>query len=152
MKLLQGRGVIAGKGKGLALISRTPINFTAALTKLQNLIPGRRAEVQDRHHELYRKNIKGTVLVFPACIGSTYTGMVLLEIMYRRVAPAAMIVSEADSLLVSGSAIAEVWFDCGIPIVEYPSDDLFEKIQTGDTIEVDGTTGEIRISPADSAR
>ena len=152
MKLLQGRGVIAGRGKGPALISRTPINFTAALTKLQNLIPGRRAEVQDRHHELYKQNIKGTVLVFPACIGSTYTGMVLLEIMYRRVSPAAMIVLEADSLLVSGSAIAKVLFDCGIPIVEYPSDDLFDQIQPGDTLEVDGATGEIRISPADSAR
>jgi hypothetical protein len=92
------------------------------------------------------------VLVFPTCIGSTYTGMVLLEIMYRRVAPAAMIVLEADSLLVSGSAIAEVWFDCGIPIVEYPSEDLFEKIKTGDAVEVDGATGEIRVNPGDSAR
>lgn len=152
MTTLHGRGIIQGRGKGPALVSRAPINFTAALTKLKNLVPGRRAEVQDRHHELYRKNIKGTVLVFPACIGSTYTGMVLLELMYKRVPPAAMIVSEADSLLVSGAAIAEVWFGCGIPIVEYSSDDLFEKIQSGDTIEVDGTTGEIRISPADSTR
>jgi predicted aconitase with swiveling domain len=146
MRLLQGRGIIKGRAKGSALISRTPINFTASLTKLQNLLPGRRAEIQDRHHELYKQNVKGTVLVFPTCIGSTYTGMVLLEIMYRRVAPAAMIVLEADSLLVSGSAIAEVWFDCGIPIVEYPSEDLFEKIKTGDTVEVDGATGEIRIT------
>ena len=152
MTTLQGRGIIKGRASGPALISRTPINFTAALTKLQNLLPGRRAEVQDRHHELYRQNIKGTVLVFPTCIGSTYTGMVLLEIMYRRVAPAAMIVQEADSLLVSGSAIAEVWFDCGIPIVEYHSEDLFDKIKTGDTVEIDGATGEIRVSRADSAR
>ena len=152
MTRLQGRGIIKGQAKGPALISRTPINFTASLTKLQNLLPGRRAEIQDRHHELYRQNVKGTVLVFPTCIGSTYTGMVLLEIMYRQVAPAAMIVLEADSLLVSGSAIAETWFGCGIPIIEYPSEDLFEKIKTGDTVEVDGTTGEIRIIEADSVR
>ena len=149
MKLLQGRGIIKGRARGPALISRTPINFTASLTKLQNLLPGRRAEIQDRHHELYRQNVKGTVLVFPACIGSTYTGMVLLEIMYRRATPVAMIVQEADSLLVSGSTIAETWFGCGIPIVEFPSDDLYDEIKTGDTVEVDGATGEIRINQGD---
>jgi hypothetical protein len=122
-----------------------PINFTASHTKPRNLIPGKMSEVQDRHHELYRKNIKGKVLVFPACIGSTYTGMVLLELMYRRVAPAAIVVQAADSLLVSGAVLADVWFGCGIPVVEYGSEDLFEKIHSGDSVEVSGDTGEIKV-------
>ena len=143
MTVLQGRSVTGGKASGRALVTRMPMNFTAALTKTQNLI--RRARVQDRHHELYREDLQGRVLVIPSCIGSTYTGMVLLELMFRRAAPAAIVVQQADSLLVSGVVLAEVWFDRGIPVVEYSGEDLFAAITTGDRVEIDGDRGEIRI-------
>lgn len=145
MIAIKGRGVVGGSGRGQAMVTRMPINFTAAHTKPRNLIPGKMSEVQDRHHEFYRKNIKGKVLVFPACIGSTYTGMVLLELMYRRIAPAAIVVQAVDSLLVSGVVLADVWFGRGIPVVEYGSEDLFDKIHTGDSVEVSGDTGEIKV-------
>ena len=145
MTTLRGRGIFKGRGRGRALVTTMPMNFTAALTKPANVLPHRRAEIQDRHHDLYRENIKGSVLVFPACIGSTYTGMVLLELMAQGHAPAGMVVGEADSLLVSGAVLAEVWFDAGIPIAEYDGEDLFEQIRSGDLVEVDGGTGEIII-------
>ena len=88
----------------------------------------------------------GSVLVFPACIGSTYTGMILLQVMHQGHAPAAMIVQNADALLVSGAVLAEVWFNKGVPIVEYGPEDLFDKISNRDEVEVDGDTGEIRIT------
>jgi len=143
MTVLRGRGVSGGTAGGRALVTRMPMNFTAALTKPRNLI--RRSEVQDRHHELFRRNLAGRVLVIPSCIGSTYTGMVLLELMFRRVAPAAIVVQAVDSLLVSGAVLAEVWFDRGIPVVEYAGEDLFEAVSTGDRVEIDGDAGEIRI-------
>lgn len=146
MNTLKGRGVFGGRGSGPALVTRMPMNFTAAFTKLANLLPSKRSEIQDRHHELYKKKIKGKVLVFPAAIGSTYTGMVLLQRMYEKGSPAAMIVQRADSLLVSGTVLAETWFSRGVPVVEYGSDDLFEKIKTGDRVEVDGKTGEITVT------
>lgn len=145
MTTLNGRGLIGGIGRGGAMVTRMPVNFTAALTKPANILPGRRAEIQDRHHDLFRKNIKGTVLVFPACIGSTYTGMLLLELMARGDAPSALVVQKADPLLVSGAVLAEVWFGRGVPVVEYDSGDLFEMIHNGDQVEVNGDTGEIRI-------
>jgi len=145
MTTFRGRGIIAGRGRGRALVTTMPMNFTAALTKPANVLPNRRAEIQDRHHDLYGQNIKGSVLVFPSCIGSTYTGMVLLELMAQGHAPAAMVVGEADSLLVSGAVLAEVWFDRGIPIVEYDGGDLFESIMTGVVVDVDGGTGEIKV-------
>jgi len=146
MTTLQGRGLVSGKGGGPALVTRMPVNFTASFSKLANLLPGKRAVVQDRHHELYRQDLEGKVLVFPAAIGSTYTGMMLLELMYRGSAPAALVVRNADSLLVSGSVLADVWFKRAAPIVEYRGDDLFDEIETGDQVEVDGGTGEIRVS------
>lgn len=145
MTALKGRGLNGGIGRGTAMVTRMPVNFTAALTKPANILPGRRAEIQDRHHDLFRKNIKGAVLVFPACIGSTYTGMLLLELMARGDAPTALVVRTADPLLVSGVVLAEVWFGRGVPVVEYDSEDLFEMIQNGDQVEVNGDTGEITI-------
>jgi len=143
MTRLQGRGVVKGRASGRAMVTRMPVNFTAAYTKPRNLLPGRRAEIQDRHHELYGKNTRGKVLVLPACIGSTYTGLVLLELLFRKQAPAAVIVREADSLLVSGAVLGDTWFDAGIPVIEYPDEDLFGRIRTDDRVDVDGGTGEI---------
>jgi predicted aconitase with swiveling domain len=143
MEMLKGRVMLGGRGAGPALVTRMPMNFTAAFTKPVNLLPSRRAEIQDRHHELYRKNIEGSVLVFPACIGSTFTGMVILQLIHDRVAPAAVVVQEADSLLVSGSILGRAWFELGFPIVEYKGEDLFDRIKTGDEVEVDGDSGKI---------
>ena len=146
MKKLQGKPMLAGRVKGKALVTRTPVNFTASFTKPQNLIPGFAAQVQDRHHELYGQKVKGRVLVLPACIGSTYTGMVLLNLMHKKEAPRALIVQAADPLLVSGPVLAEAWYNAGIPVVEYAGDDLYDAIATGDEVEVDGATGEILIT------
>jgi predicted aconitase with swiveling domain len=145
MTVIKGRPVVRGKGTGPALVTRMPINFTAAFTKPVNLLPWKKSAIMDAHHELYNKPVKGMVLVFPACIGSTYTGMMLMQLMYDRVAPAAMVVQNADSLLTSGAVLGDVWFDRGVPIVEYESDDIFEKIRNGAQVEVDGVTGEIKL-------
>ena len=145
MRTLQGRAITGGKGAGLALVSRMPLNVTASFTKPANLLPGRASQVRDRHHDLYGKRLRGTVLVFPSCIGSTYTGMLMLELIRAGDAPAAMVVQRADSLLVSGLVLADVWFGEKVPLVQYEGDDLFDQVATGQRVEVDADTGAIRI-------
>ena len=136
---------MAGRGAGPALVTKMPVNFTAAVSSISNAIPGRKGVIIDRLHDLYGRDMKGTVMIFPAAIGSTFTGMVLLELMRSGYAPAALVVQAADSLLVSGAVLAEVWFNAGVPVVEYPGADLFDQVKMGDRVEVDGATGEIRI-------
>jgi hypothetical protein len=148
--VLQGKGLVRGRGRGPALVTRQPINFTAALTKVPNMLPSRRAEICDRHHELHGRNVAGQVLVFPSCIGSTHTGLVLLELVARGAGPAGMLVQAGDSLLVSGVVLSDVWFDRVIPIVEYAGPDLFDRIADGMTVELDGTTGTITVNDARS--
>lgn len=145
MITLNGKGIIKGIGAGQALVTRQPINFTAAHTKPKNLIPGFRSEIKDRHHELVGQRTKGKVLVFPSCVGSTYTGLVLLELAFQREAPVAMIVQNADSLLVSGAVLAETWFERNLPIVEVDTDNLYSSITNGDWVDVDGATGKILV-------
>jgi predicted aconitase with swiveling domain len=143
MKRFEGKGMVAGRGTGPAIVASDPINFTASLTKPGNLLF--KDKILDRHHHLFKRRIGGSVLIFPACIGSTYTGLVLLEIAARRVAPAAMIVRNADPLVVSGSLLGKVWYGRGITMVEYKGDDLYSSVREGDTLTVDGGTGEITI-------
>ncbi len=138
---LQGKPIIVGRAEGEALVTRKPMNFTAAFTKPKNLIPWRKSEVCDRHHELSGQRVQGRVLVFPATIGSTYTGMVLLNLFANNNGPAAMVVQNVDTLLVSGVVLADVWFGKGVPVVEYRDNDLYDSICSGDLLSVDGHTG-----------
>jgi predicted aconitase with swiveling domain len=145
MEKMLGRSVVSGKAKGKALVTRMPLNFTASFSKPGNLFPTRRGVIMDRHHELFKQDVKGRVIVFPACIGSTFTGMMLLQVIDDGAAPAAIVVQDADSLLVSGPILGRAWFNRSFPIVEYKGSDLFERIRTGDQVEVDGESGEITI-------
>ena len=145
MTLLKGKPVFGGRASGPALMSKIPMNFTASFTKPKNLFPWWRSQIQDRHHDLFKRDVKGCVLIFPAAIGSTYTGMVLLELMYQGCAPAAVIVQNIDPLLVSGPVLADIWFNKGIPVVEYSAEDIYYKISDDDWVTVNGETGEIEI-------
>jgi len=116
----QGKVIVSGAAKGPALVTHQPINFTAAHCKPANLLPGKKSQMWDRHHELFKRDIQGKVLIFPSCIGSTHTGLVLLDLISMEKGPVALLVKEADSLLVSGITLADVWFEKSIPIIELP--------------------------------
>ena len=143
MKILKGKPVVKGRASGPALITKIPMNFTASFTKPKNLMPFWRSLVQDNRHDLFNKNIKGSVFVYPATIGSTYTGMILLELINQGAGPAAIIVQNVDPMMAAGPILADVWFGKGIPVIEYPSEDIFDTIRTGAMVEVNGDTGDI---------
>ena len=145
MTVLQCKTVIGGKARGAALVTRQPINFTAAMCKVPNMLPNKRAEIRDAHHELFKQNIAGRILVFPSCIGSTHTGLVLLDLVSMNRGPAALVVQRNDSLLISGVVLSDVWFERRIPVVEYADDDIYDLILDGADVEVDGDASEIRV-------
>ena len=145
MTTLKCKTVIGGMAHGKAMVTKQPINFTAAMCKVQNILPSKRAEIRDAHHELFKQNIADRVLVFPSCIGSTHTGLVLLDLVSLDKGPAALVVQQNDSLLISGVVLSDVWFGRKIPVVEYPGDDLYDLIADGAEVIVDGDAGEIRV-------
>jgi predicted aconitase with swiveling domain len=145
MREFHGRGIVSGQARAPALVTAQALNLTAAFSKPPNLIRRWNGVIQDRLHELYKQDVAGKVLIFPQCIGSTYTGMILLEVIARGRGPAAMVVQNADSLLVSGALLAEVWLARKVPLVEVGAADIFSAIRTGDLVEVDGETGIVRV-------
>ena len=102
-----------------------------------NIINRCAGDYYDRHHELYKQDLFDKILVFPQTIGSTFTGMVMLETIRRGRGPKAIVVQEADTLLTSGLVLAEVWLDKKVPFLEIPDPELFKWLKTGQTLEVD---------------
>ena len=145
MKRAIGRPVLGGLARGPALFTDTPVNFTAGFTKPPNLLPWKRSQFCDRHHPWCGMNLKGTVLFLPACIGSTYTGLVLLDLVRLGRGPVGMVVEDVDPLLVSGAVVSEVWYGRGIPIVACDIGQFRGMVRPGVRAEVNGDTGEIVI-------
>ncbi|MEM1112662.1 MAG: DUF126 domain-containing protein [Pseudomonadota bacterium] len=139
------RRVIGGRASGPVLKTGQAINFTGAMCKPRNLLPGKKAVVRDDHHELYGQSIRDTVLLFPSAVGSMHTGLVILDLVNLGQGPAAMIVEQADSLLVSGIVLSEVWYGPSIPLVECSDSALFDALHDGMSVEVDADAERVRI-------
>jgi uncharacterized protein len=145
MKEFKGRVIIPGSVRGKALVTTQPLNLTSGLSKPLNIINHFAGVYYDRHHELYKQDLFDKILVFPQTIGSTFTGMVMLETIRRGRGPKAIVVSEADTLLTSGLVLAGVWLQKEVPFMEITDPDLFKFLKTGQTLEFDGEQQTLRI-------
>ena len=137
--------MLSGRASGPLLSTDKAVNFTASFTKFRNGFPLWRAEVNDRHHPWYKIKITGKVLAVPACIGSTYTGLVLLDLVRSKNGPAAIIVDKTDTLMVSGILLSEVWYETSVPIVEFPTAEIRARLSDGQIVEVDGDHGTVTL-------
>ena len=145
MQRFTGRPVLGGQAHGPALFTGQAVNFTAGFTKPANLLPWKRSEFSDPNHPWCGTSLKDKVIFIPSCIGSTHTGLVLLDLVRLGRGPAGIVVEEADSLLVSGVVLSEVWYQRSIPIVEHPMADFAGLITNASRANVNGDTGEIGI-------
>ncbi len=145
MHTFQGTPILEGKAVGPALITDRPVNFTAAFTQPKNLFPWGRSTFSDRHHPWFGEDIRGRILFLPACIGSTHTGLVLLDLVRLGLGPAAMVVEEFDPLLASGPVLSEVWYGRGMPCVAHPIAPFASIVAPGTIAEVDGISGVVTI-------
>ncbi len=140
----KGAVVISGQCEGLAVVTAQPINFLSAYDK--NLVfTWRKGKVADKEHELFNQDLRDKVLFVPTSIGSTTGGLLLLEAIKAQIAPRAIVVQVADSLLVSGAILARVWLE-GVPlppVVECPA--AFAAAKTGQRVRIAGDVVEIEI-------
>ncbi len=84
------------------------------------------------------------VLFLPTFIGSTTGGLILLEVFKTQIAPHAIVVQTAESLLVSGAILARLWLE-GVPlppIIERPA--AFAAAKTGNRVRIAGDLVDIK--------
>ena len=100
-------------------------------------------KVIDQKHELYGKEVKGKILVFPYSVGSTSAGMWLLEAARLGNAPLALVMEEIDPVLATGALLAQIRLEKPIPIVDRLDASPTDLFHTGDILEVDADRGEV---------
>lgn len=122
---LQGRPIVPGKAKGVALVSNKPISFLGDVDADTGMII-------KESHDLYGRSIKDVILCFPHGRGSTVGSFVLYRLAKKGLAPKAIINSIADPVVAVGAIIAN------IPMVDRID---IGKIKSGNIIEIDGEKG-----------
>ena len=86
---------------GIVLKSEQPINFLGTVDKKTGII-------SDKNHDLYKKSIKNSVLVFPSGVGSSVGAYTIYSIKSNQTAPVAMICQKADLTVATGCALANI--------------------------------------------
>ncbi|HDI01350.1 MAG TPA: DUF126 domain-containing protein [Candidatus Bathyarchaeota archaeon] len=99
-------------------------------------VDARTGLVVERGHDLEGKCISGKILCFPHGKGSTVGSYVLLALKKRGLAPLAIVNEVADQIVVVGAILAQVPMVVGVDI---------GLISTGDLVEVDGSTGVVKV-------
>jgi predicted aconitase with swiveling domain len=131
---IKGHVVSRGKASGQALVSKAAISFLGGVDPQTGM-------VIEKGHPLYGKCVKGTVLVFPGGKGSTVGSYLIYQLKKNGVAPVAMINIRAEPIVAVGAIIS------GIPMVDRLEQDPITTITDGMTVTVDGTAGEIEVTP-----
>ena len=115
--------LVQGKANGVVLKSEMPINFLGTVDKKSGII-------SDKNHELFKKSIKDSILVFPSGVGSSVGAYTIYSIKSNNSAPLAMICQKADLTVATGCALAN------IPLV-LVSDEEFSSFEDGQKISLD---------------
>jgi predicted aconitase with swiveling domain len=91
-----GSVLVAGeRAKARALVLDAPVSFWGGVSP-------ETGEIIDRRHPQSTVIISGTVLCLPGTIGSSGASSVLLELVHRGKAPAAIVMDHPDAILLLG--------------------------------------------------
>ena len=98
---IKGRAIFEGTAAGRVLKSEVPLGFFGHLDPETGLY-------KEQGHPLDGASVKGRVLVFPRGKGSTVGSYILYGLKKAGNAPAAMIMTECDTIVAVGALISEI--------------------------------------------
>jgi predicted aconitase with swiveling domain len=127
---LEGRALVAGEAAGPALVLEAPLSLWGGMDP-------RTGRLSDHHHPQLGATVTGQVLVMPSGRGSSSSSSVLAEAIRLGTAPLAILLAEADAILVLGALVAEYLYGRTCPVVVLP-DGARGTIATGDQVAVSG--------------
>ncbi|HUT38382.1 MAG TPA: DUF126 domain-containing protein [Methanoregula sp.] len=127
--LIRGRGIARGVGSGPLLVSPVPVSFLSGVDPASGIIV-------EKGHPLQGECIAGKVLAFPYGKGSTVGSYVLYALSRNGHAPAAIINTEAETIIATGAIIGQIPM---IDRIEIP----MNRLRSGVTVVVNGDSGEM---------
>ena len=126
--MIHGRTISRGRGKGAALVSRSPLSFYGGVDPASG-------RVIEKGHELEGETIWGKVFIFPWGEGSTVGSWSLFALADSGNAPVAIINVHAEPVVAVGAIIGN------IPLLDEPDQEVLGTVRTGDVVEVNADEG-----------
>lgn len=96
---LTAQVLIAGEAEGEILALTHPISFWGG-------VDPKTGDIIDARHPERGLNIAGKILALPGMIGSSSASAVMLELVYAKRAPAALLMPAPDAILLLGMIVA----------------------------------------------
>lgn len=122
------RVLLSGYATGPALVLAEPLSMWGGLDPESG-------EIIDRRHPQVGLVATGCVLVMQAGRGSSSSSSVLAEAIRLGTAPAAVILGEADDIVLLGAIVADELYGTVCPIVVADAD-TYRALRTGDRITI----------------
>jgi len=126
---MKGRKIVGGTTEGELLVSAKPLSFLGG-------IDPENGTVTDAESDIKGESVAGRILAFPRGKGSTVGSYVIYALKKNGVAPKALVVQEAETIVATGAIIA------GIPTVDGID---VKKLKTGMKVRVNADRGEVEI-------
>lgn len=127
-----GRVLIAGSAEGPLLRLTAPLSFWGG-------VDPKTGRISDPRHPQHGRSIAGTVLAIPVPRGSSSSSAIMLEFIARGIAPAALLLGEADAILALGIVVAGEMGHVTLPALQVDPDALAGLPEGRLSVAPDGT-------------
>ncbi len=92
-------------------------------------------------HQLHGECYVGRILVLNTAKGGVASSWMLLDMVSRNMAPAALVLNRANPIMVQGAAFAN------LPLMHWFESDITSVIRTGDRVTVEPGAGRLIVTP-----
>jgi len=127
--IFRGRGIARGRASGALLVSAEPLSFLSGVDPETGVIV-------EKGHPLEGQDMSGKVIAFDHGKGSTVGSYVIYALSRTGHAPAAIVNTDAEPIIVVGAIMA------GIPMIDSIGIPL-SHLRSGTRVTVDGDSGEL---------
>ena len=125
---------IGPKVEGVALVADDNFSARYDLDRIKGVF-------SRPQHKLFGQSYKGVILVLNTAKGGVATAWMLYEMTSRLVAPKAILLNQANTILVQGAALANMAM-----VDRFDKGDVTKLIETGDHLVVDPQAGQVDVN------
>lgn len=125
---LRGRSLCAGRAEGRILLLDQPLSFWGGVDPEGRIVEAR--------HPQFGASLTDRLVAMPTGRGSSSSTAVLAELIRTGAAPAAILLAECDTIVVTGVLVAAEIYGRSIPVVQLRTVD-FDRLESGRPAIVD---------------
>lgn len=128
--MIEGEPLVPGEAEAALIVLDAPLSLWGGLDPVAGT-------VVDVRHPQHGHTIAGRILVMPGGRGSSSSSTILAEAVRLGTAPAAIVLTVADPVLVAGAIVAERLYGTRVPIVRVQSLEVFRGVSRA-RVRMDG--------------